>query len=289
MDWALLRMFEAVARLGSVTAGAQALGVSQSTASRQIAQLEAISKAPLFHRTTPIRMTDRGVALLRAVTPMARAALHVDAVLEDGPELCGTVTLATVSELSRWLLAEALPDFCAWYPDLQLRILADNRTSSLAAGEADVALRLSRPPQGELVARRVHREFYGYYAADHLALHPAVPWLGLGGSLARVPEQRHAERVFQRPPRLLLEDLETLGIAVERGLGVAVLPSLLARRLRGVVAVSFASIGATSDEVPSRDFWAVTHRSSRRVPKVRAVLDWLGRIRGFSATTSVQG
>jgi DNA-binding transcriptional LysR family regulator len=56
-----------------------------------------------------------------------------------------------------------------------------------------------------------------------------------------------------------------------------------------VVAVSSASIGATSDEVPSRDFWAVIHRSSRRVPKVRAVLDWLGRIRGFSVATPVRG
>ncbi len=164
---------------------------------------------------------------------------------------------------------------------MRLRILADNRTSSLAAGEADVALRLSRPLSGDLVARRVHRESYGYFAAADLVVGVDVPWLGLTGSLARIPEQRHAERVFSRAPRLLVEDVEALGQAVEAGLGVAILPEVLVRRLRGLVEVNAEAIGAEGGPLPVRDFWMVVHRSRQHLPEVRAVLGWLEGLGGF--------
>jgi hypothetical protein len=92
----------------------------------------------------------------REVGPMVDAALAARCALEDTPELYGEVTLATVGELVRWELAPCLPDFYRAFPHLRLRLLADNRVSSLAAGEADVALRLARPQRGELVARKVH-------------------------------------------------------------------------------------------------------------------------------------
>jgi DNA-binding transcriptional LysR family regulator len=128
-----------------------------------------------------------------------------------------------------------------------------------------------------LVARRLRTETYGYFAAASLDLDPAAPWLGLAGSLAEIPEQRHAERVFAgRPPRLLVEDFESLGRAVEAGLGAAILPRSLAARLDAVVEVAPWQIGARShDRIPSRDLWMVVHRSKQRVPRVRALLGWL--------------
>ena len=281
MNWDHLCTFEAVARLGSLTAAARALRISQSTVSRHLASLEEIAGAPLVLRTTPARLTDRGASLLVAVAPMVAAALIARSALDDTPQPRGSVTLATVGEVLRWVLTDALPEFYERYPHVQLRILADNRTSSLAAGEADVALRLARPQRGELVARRIHRATYGYFAGADLPLGCDVPWLGLAGSLAAVPQQRHAERVFQRTARLLVEDVEALGRAVEAGLGVAILPTLLVRRLRGIVPVAAESIGAAPGVIPQRDFWVVVHRSKWRTPKVRAVLDWLAGIRTF--------
>jgi len=284
MDWDHLRTFESVARLGSLTAAAKALGVSQSTVSRTLVQLEEHAGSPLLVRAVPVRLTARGEALLLALAPMIEGALAAHAALEETPELRGEVTLATVGEIVRFHLVEALPAFYARYPRLRLRILADNRIQSLAAGEADVALRLTRPVRGDLHARRVHRESYGYFAAADLALGPEVPWLGLTGSLSRIPEQRHAERAFARTPRLLVEDVEALGRAVEARLGVAILPEVLARRLRGVIAVppgAVGALGAGDGPIPARDFWLVVHRAKQRLPEVRAVLDWLGRMPGF--------
>lgn len=277
MEWDLFRTFEAVARLGSLTAASKALGVSQSTVSRQLDRLEEGAGSPLLLRGSPLRLTERGSALLAAVQPMVGAALAARSALEDTPELHGEVTLTTVGELLRWELAPRLPQFFRAFPHLRLRLLADNRVTSLAAGEADVALRMARPERGELVARRLRSISYGFFAAASLELHPEVPWLGLAGSLAGIPEQRYADRAFAgRPPRLLVEDIESLGIAVEAGLGVAILPRGLAARRADLVEVAPRQIGARgSERVPPRDVWMIVHRSKQRVPRVRAVMEWL--------------
>ncbi len=75
MEWELLRTFEAVARLGSLTAASKALGVSQSTISRHLARLEERAGSPLLLRDAPQRLTERGASLLAAVRPMVDAAL----------------------------------------------------------------------------------------------------------------------------------------------------------------------------------------------------------------------
>lgn len=284
MQWDLFRTFESVARLGSLTAAARSFSVSQSTISRQLSKLEELAGSPLLLRETPVQLTEKGDALLAAVRPMVDAALAVQATLEERPQLHGEVTLTTVGELLRWVLAPALPSFYAAYPSLRLRILADNRNSSLAAGEADLALRVSRPARGELIGQKLHSESYGLYAAEDLLLHPAVPWLGLCGSLAQIPEQRYAQKIFApRPARLLLEDVESLALAVAGGLGVAVLPQGLAARMTGLVEVSPGGVGAAQrGPIPRRDFWLVVHRSKQRLPKVRAVMTWLRSLRSLS-------
>lgn len=277
MQWDRLRTFEAVVRLGSLTAASRALGVSQSTVSRHLSKLEEGAGSPLLLRESPVRPTERGMSLLAAIGPMVDAAVAAQSALEDTPELRGQVTLTTVGELVRWVLAEKLPSFYQAYPHVRLRILADNQITSLAAGEADVALRLVRPERGELVARKLHTEAYAFFASSSRELHADVPWLGLAGSLAQIPEQRHADRAFaSRPARLLVEDIEALGFAVESGLGTAILPKRLAAQLDAVVEVQPHQVGAQDlGPIASRELWMVVHRSKQHVPKVRAVIEWL--------------
>ncbi|MBV1862605.1 MAG: LysR family transcriptional regulator [Nannocystaceae bacterium] len=282
MDWDHLRTFESVARLGGLTAASKALGVSQSTVSRQLKQLEARAGSPLLVRDTPVTLTPRGKELLAAVAPMIEAALRAEAALDDRPELEGTVSVATVGELARWVLIPALPGFYTRHPRLSLRVLASNRVSSLAAGDADVALRFVRPERGDLVARKIHTEHYALFASRELGSHPGMPWLGLTGSLAEIAEQKFAERVWSnRPAKLLVEDLESLGLAVREGLGIAVLPRGFASQLPNVVEVEPATVGAAElGPLPSRALWMVVHAAKARVPKVRAVMDWAADVFG---------
>ncbi|MDF1662492.1 MAG: LysR family transcriptional regulator, partial [Planctomycetota bacterium] len=127
MHWDPLRTFDFVARFGSLTAAAKALGVSQSTVSRHLQKLEEQAGSPLLYRESPIRLTDRGEALLEAVTPMVEAATIVKSVLEDpsGPE--GEVILTTVGEILRWMLSKHLARFARAYPKIHLRFLITNQ------------------------------------------------------------------------------------------------------------------------------------------------------------------
>lgn len=279
-EWDLLRTFEAVVRLGSLTAAARSLGVSQSTVSRQLARLEQRAGSPLLLRDTPVSPTDRGAALLAAISPMVDAALAAEAALDERSELRGQVSITMVGELLRWSLAQRLPEFFDRYPHLRLVMLVDNQLASLAAGEADLALRFARPRRGELVARRLLGETYGLFAARSLALHGEVAWLGLAGSLATIPEQRWVEQAFAgRPARLSVEDLDTLGRAVEAGLGVALLPRSYAARLDELVEVEPRDAGARELEAPEqRELWLVVHRAKQHLPPVRAVMTWLTEV-----------
>ncbi|NVB40433.1 LysR family transcriptional regulator [Pseudenhygromyxa sp. WMMC2535] len=280
MDWNLLHTFESVVRLGSLSAAAEVLGVSQSTVSRQLSKLEAQAGSPLLLRGPPLEMTARGEAVLAAIEPMIAAALAAESALEDGPAIAGEVTVSTVGEVLRWVLIDALPSLRREHPRLRLRLLADNAISSLAAGEADVALRFVRPTRGELVAQRVGSERYGFFVDGERELDPGdpegIPWLGLTGSLAKIPEQRYAERAFaDRPASVLVEDVEALGLAVAAGLGVAVLPKAFAARL-GLREVAAATVGAREiGPLPARELWMVVHGAKQGLPRVRAVMAWL--------------
>ena len=277
-QWDLLRTFEAIARLGSVTAAAKTLEISQSTASRHLARLEEQAGSPLLLREQPLRLTERGQAVLSALQPMVDAALAAHAALEKTSELRGEVTIATIAETLRWSFVPHLASFYRMYPHLRLRVLANNQVTSLATGDADVALRLVRPAQGDLVAKRLSLARFAYYASPSLALHADVPWLGLTGSLAQIPWQRCADKAFGRPARLLVEDPESLALSVRAGLGVAILPTGFAERL-GLVEVRAKDIGADAlMAIPTGELWIVVHRGKQRLPKVRAVIHWLESI-----------
>lgn len=280
MQWDLLRTFVAVARFGSLRAAGKHLGLSASTVSRQMSRLEASSRSPLFLRETPIVLTERGRALLHATAPMIESAVIAQATLEDQTEIQGLITMTTVGELLRWVLVNALPSFYESYPKLRLQILADNQVNSLAAGDADVALRFLRPVRGDLVSQKLYTASYALYASSTLVLGAEAPWLGLTGTLAQIPKQRLAEEMFgSRPPRLLVEDVEALGLAVEAGMGVAILPELFANRLQGVIKVRATQVGVTDlAPIPTQDLWMVVHSAKQKLPKIRALLSWLDTV-----------
>ena len=280
MDWNDLKYFLEVARGGSLTRAADVLRVSQSTVGRRIAELESRLATRLFARhQTGYFLTDEGRELLGR----AEAAEDNMLAFERGasglaPAVSGIVRLATTENLATDLVIPALPRFVARHPQLRLEIVTTTATVELGRRDADLALRVVRPGQGNLKMRRLGEMTHGVYGhRDYLARHPARDGDPLAGRAVVTWDEAHAHLpaarwLAQRAPDahivLTASTLRAQIAAVRAGLGLAVLPDFLATD------PDFVRVLAP-DEVFSDGVWLVMHADLAASNRVRAVADFL--------------
>ena len=280
MDWNDLKYFLEVARGGSLTRAADVLRVSQSTVGRRIAELESRLATRLFARhQTGYFLTDEGRELLGR----AQAAEDNMLAFERGasglaPAVSGIVRLATTENLATDLVIPALPRFVARHPQLRLEIVTTTATVELGRRDADLALRVVRPSQGNLKVRRLGEMTHGVYGhRDYLARHPARDGDPLAGRAVVTWDEAHAHLpaarwLAQRAPDahivLTASTLRAQIAAVRAGLGLAVLPDFLATD------PDFVRVLAP-DEVFSDGVWLVMHADLAASNRVRAVADFL--------------
>ena len=148
MHAAVLRYFEAVAEDGSIRRASERLHISPSAVNRQILKLEAYLGTPLFERRPDgMRLTEAGQLVLRH----AQATLHDFARLRGDIDklrgiVSGTVTIATLDSLNVQFLPEALAEFIADHPAVQVRVTACDPVEAMLAvtqGNADLGLTFS--------------------------------------------------------------------------------------------------------------------------------------------------
>jgi len=166
MNWGQIRSFLAVSRLGSLSAAARELGVSQPTLSREIQALETSTELNLFKRTTQgLQLTEAGRALVEAAGKMNDAADQFTRQASGlSVELSGDVRISVNEIVGVYLLPPAIAAFRAQHPGVHIEIVISNRASSLSKREADIALRMFRPTQPDLVVRRLPDMELGFYA-----------------------------------------------------------------------------------------------------------------------------
>ena len=148
MHAAVLRNFEAVAEDGSIRRAYERLHISPSAVNRQILKLEAYLGTPLFERRPDgMRLTEPGQLVLRH----AQATLHDFARLRGDIDklrgiVSGVVTIATLDSLNMQFLPEALAEFIADHPAVQVRVTACDPVEAMLAvtqGNADLGLTFS--------------------------------------------------------------------------------------------------------------------------------------------------
>ena len=166
LAWNLVHSFLAVARLGSLSAAARDMGVSQPTLSRDIQSLETATGLNLFRRTTQgLALTAQGQTLVDAADDMKLAAERFARQASGlSEELKGDVRISANELVGIYLLPPAIAAFRQHYPAVHIEIVISNRASSLSKREADVALRMFTPTQPDLVARRLPDLELGFYA-----------------------------------------------------------------------------------------------------------------------------
>lgn len=278
MNWDDLRVFLALADSGSLSATARRLGVDHSTVARRVAALEADLGVRLFDRLprgyAPTAEGEEFAALARRVED---GVLAVERHAHGQPgEPAGIVRLSAPPAFASHFLAPRLAGLRRTLPKLVVELVGHARAVSLTRREADLALRLQRPEDEGLVARRVGAMGYGLYATQaYLDGRDEAGWefIGYDESLDHVPQQRWLRQLAGRRPFVFrANDLMSLRGAASAGIGIAAIPHFLGRSDPSLVAV----VPDPAPQPPQpRELWLLVHGDLRRSARVRAVMDAL--------------
>lgn len=282
LQWETQRAFLAVLRTGSLSGAARLLGIAQATARRRIEALEQSVGVSLFIRSpSGLLPTETARELIGHVEAMALAANAFNrAASADVAQTGGTVRLTAGKLLGVEILPPMLRRLRQQHPQLALELNVSNRLQTLSQQEADVAVRIRRPTEASVVARKVGDLHVGLYATPELLAEQGVP--ETPEDLRRfslIGPDRHAgeieflrERGFDcsaEHTAIRTDDHLAQWAALRAGLGIGVCSRQLAER-HGLIRVLPADVDFTVD------VWIAMHQDMRRVQRVSAVFDGLG-------------
>lgn len=282
-DWNDLRAFLAVAETGSTLAAGRKLRVSQTTAARRVAALEQALGVVLFERRQAgYALTPAGAALLpRAEAVAVAAGDFADAGSAQARESGGTVRLTTHEIYTLTVLPPILRDLHEAHPAIRIELDSSEQLRDLASGVADVALRTTLHAQGSgLVGRRVAFDPWTIYCSRDYAARHGLPrsarelrehsLIGGGGSEVG-PVYQAWLRKYDLEGAIVMEQGTVSGLlaSVRTGLGLAVLPSFVARQDPELLQC------LPHHEEHQLELWLLTHERVRHTPRVRIVLDFL--------------
>ena len=157
LDWDKLRIFHTAAESGSFTHAAEKLNMSQSAVSRQISALEEDLSLKLFIRhARGLVLTEVGEQLFRTAHRMHWELQQVETQMSESQDVpTGPLLVNTTVGIGSTWLSSRINEFLLLYPDIQIEIKLNDAELDLAMREADVAIRLHRPNQSEMMADAV--------------------------------------------------------------------------------------------------------------------------------------
>ncbi|MEP0940318.1 MAG: LysR family transcriptional regulator [Rhizobiaceae bacterium] len=281
-DWTQIRFFVSVAETGSLSACARATGASQPTVGRAIASLEEALGVSLFKRhARGFELTQQGADLLPHARAMANAAADLSlAALGRSQTLEGTVRITASRIVAAYVLPSILADLRRAEPRIDIELVATDTVENLLFREADIALRMVRPTQQDLISRHIGDLPMGVYASrDYLNEHPA-------------PQQvedlfDHVMIGYDRS-NLIIDGARAIGLQIHRdfftyrtddqiaywqlvraGLGIGFTARPVAREDANIVRL------LPELEIQSLPIWLTSHGALKTSRRVRFVFDFL--------------
>jgi DNA-binding transcriptional LysR family regulator len=279
--WELWRTFDAVMREGSLSSAARALGLTQPTAGRHVAELEAtLSTGALFTRSARgLQPTETARALAPHAEAMAAAAAAlVRTASAPADAAAGVVRISASEVIGAEVLPAILAALHAAHPGLTLELLLTNASSDLLRRDADLAIRMTQPKQQALLAKSVGRIRLGFYARrDYLARSAPIESAADLAHHAMIGFDRDAaslraiDAVWPALPAFTLRTDNHLAqiAAVRAGFGVGVVQDPIATRDPALVPVLRDTFTA---HLP---VWIVMHEDLRSTHRMRIVFDAL--------------
>jgi DNA-binding transcriptional LysR family regulator len=255
MDWDKLRVFYTVAQSQSFTKAGEALNLSQSAISRQVAALEDRLQVTLFHRhARGLLLTEQGDILFRTVSEVfTKLSATENALMESKERPRGPLRVTAPVGFGTVWLTQYMNEFHELYPEIQVTLLVDDRELDLLMREADAAIRLSPAKQPDLIQRplvTLHNSVYASndylrrrgipknvedldnhnlitYGDDVRLPFPEINWLLSAGLKGKE----------ERKPVLRINSLPGMLRAVESGLGIAGIPEYMVQGLKSVTKI----------------------------------------------------
>ncbi|MCB1987203.1 MAG: LysR family transcriptional regulator [Burkholderiaceae bacterium] len=281
-DWRLIQSFLAVLEHGSLLGAARALQSSQPTMGRLIADLEAQLGVVLFERTgRGLQPTATALRLATSARAMEAGALQLaHGVSSAQMGVRGSVRITASQPVACLLLPPLLLQMRQALPDIQVELVASNDVTNLLRREADIALRMVRPDQSSLVARRIGTVALGAFAhRDYLRRRgvPRQPTDLLAHELVGNDRNEDILRGFaalgypvgREQFAFRTDDLMAYWQAVRAGLGIGFVAHYMARTDPDVQPV------LPMLKPPPLPIWLTVHREIRTSVRIRAVYDFL--------------
>ena len=281
INWEDARYLLAVARAGQLGRAAENLGVSVMTLSRHLNQLQhRVGTRLLLRHSKGMQLTNEGS---RLVEYLERAEAEIEAAgsIFDarGQSASGTVRIAAPEGFALKVLTPNLATLLHEHPDLNVEIVPQTLGFSLSRREADIAVMVGHPNEGQL-----HSELLGTY---NLGLYASESYITANGMPTRIYELLNHRLIGYVEDLLFSERLNVarqvssewvsnLAIyspigqveAVRSGLGIGVLHEFLLDHNEGLVSV-------LPELRFSRELFLVSHPTTARVPRIQAMLTFV--------------
>jgi DNA-binding transcriptional LysR family regulator len=286
--WELYRTFLEVVRDGSLSGAARKLSLTQPTVGRHIDALEASLGLSLFSRSPQgLKATPAALELVSYAETMAAASAALRRTASGGAKADrGTVRVTASEMIGCEVLPPMLASFRDSHPGITLELALSNRNEDLLRRDADIAVRMVRPRQKSLVARRIGKSAIGFYARRNY-----VEKYGLPNEIAEL--EKHCLIGFDRddlalrslgklPRRVARDDFGfrcdsdlAQFAALKAGVGIGGCQHNIARRFPELVPVLAKAIRF------ELEVWVVMHEDMRSTGRVRVLFDHLAA--GLSA------
>lgn len=281
INWNDLQDFLLIARAGQLARAAAQSGVDATTMGRRLRRLEARLGTTLFEQTRQGQViTEAGERMLEEVEAMEHAARRISENAEGGVGAGGLLRVSLSEGFGTWLVAAHLRSFTEQHPRLMFDLVASSGFLSPSKREADLAVTLSRPRAGPVIAGKLSDYALRLYAsADYLErrgtprkaaeLADGHPLVGYIPDLIYAPELRYlAEIEPNLSATVRSSSINAQHRLIAGGAGIGVLPCFLGDADKWLVPV-------LPDRRITRSFWLVTHKDTHNLARVRAFKDWL--------------
>jgi DNA-binding transcriptional LysR family regulator len=283
IPWEDIQLFLAVAEERSMTGAARRLGVAQPTVSRRLAALEARVGEPLFQRSIEgVSLTSFGESLLAPSRRVAEWAAEVERAADRADVAPrGVVRITAPPGIAHDFLAPFAARLRQELPEVQLEVVATIQYLDLARREADLALRLQRPAQRDMVLLSSLEIGVGAFASrGYAARLPErygladldwITWAPPLDHLAPTPQLRRLIPGFR--PAFAADDFLVQLQAAEAGVGV-----LFLGRARHPFMLPTALVELPLDlPLPGSELHLIAARTAMEIPRVKSVAELLAR------------